>query len=540
LNRQFLFRDRNVGSLKSKTAAESVVVMNPDLQDKITAYQDRVGPDTEEFFGDAFFEALDGVTNALDNVDARKYMDRRCVYYKKPLLESGTLGTKGNTQVVVPHLTESYSSSQDPPEKSIPICTLKNFPNAIEHTIQWARDLFEGLFKNQAENVNAYLSSLHYVEETMKQNGSKEIFENIKQCLVTARPVTFEDCIVWARLQFEHHFNNSIQQLLFNFPKDAVTSSGIPFWSGSKRCPTAFVFDINDPLHLDFVIAAAMLHAENYGIKGTPKKELFVNTLQNVMVPEFAPKQGVKIQVTENENVGGESADEAELRGLIGSLPDSSSLAGYRMNAIDFEKDDDTNFHIAFIAATANLRAVNYAIPTCDRHKIKGIAGKIIPAIATTTSLVTGLVCFELYKMVGGKTKLEDYKNGFVNLALPFFGFSEPIAALKLKYNETEWTLWDRFEIEGDITLKELIDLFKTKHGLEVTMLSCGVSMLYGFFMAKNKADERMNQKITAIIESVSKKPVPTHVNAVVLEICCNDQNGDDCEVPFVKYILKK
>jgi ubiquitin-activating enzyme E1 len=63
-------------------------------------------------------------------------MDRRCVYYRKPLLESGTLGTKGNVQVVIPHLTESYSSSQDPPEKSIPICTLKNFPNAIEHTLQ--------------------------------------------------------------------------------------------------------------------------------------------------------------------------------------------------------------------------------------------------------------------------------------------------------------------------------------------------------------------------------------------------------------------
>ena len=63
-------------------------------------------------------------------------MDRRCVYYRKPLLESGTLGTKGNIQVVLPYLTESYSSSQDPPEKSIPICTLKNFPNAIEHTLQ--------------------------------------------------------------------------------------------------------------------------------------------------------------------------------------------------------------------------------------------------------------------------------------------------------------------------------------------------------------------------------------------------------------------
>lgn len=74
--------------------------------------------------------------NWVHSVDARLYMDRRCVYYSKPLLESGTLGTMGNTQIVIPKVTESYGSSRDPPEKSIPICTLKNFPNAIEHCLQ--------------------------------------------------------------------------------------------------------------------------------------------------------------------------------------------------------------------------------------------------------------------------------------------------------------------------------------------------------------------------------------------------------------------
>jgi len=61
----------------------------------------QVCPETEEIFNDAFFGSLSGVANALDNVQARLYMDGRCVYFRKPLLESGTLGTKGNTQVAL-------------------------------------------------------------------------------------------------------------------------------------------------------------------------------------------------------------------------------------------------------------------------------------------------------------------------------------------------------------------------------------------------------------------------------------------------------
>ncbi|KAL4712066.1 hypothetical protein ACJJTC_005302, partial [Scirpophaga incertulas] len=166
LNRQFLFRPHDVQKPKSSTAAKAIKRMNSLVN--VVAQENRVCPETESVYDDAFFEPLDGVANALDNVDARIYMDRRCVYYRKPLLESGTLGTKGNTQVVVPFLTESYSSSQDPPEKSIPICTLKNFPNSVEHTLQWARDEFEGLFRAAAEHAARYLAEPTFLERALR------------------------------------------------------------------------------------------------------------------------------------------------------------------------------------------------------------------------------------------------------------------------------------------------------------------------------------------------------------------------------------
>lgn len=72
-------------------------------------------------------------------------------------------------------------------------------------------------------------------------------------------------------------------------------------------------------------------------------------------------------------------------------------------------------------------------------------------------------------QIVQGCKNIDLYKNGFVNLALPFFGFSNPIEPPKNKYYDTEFTLWDRFELDGskgksgEMTLQELLDYFQVR-----------------------------------------------------------------------------
>ena len=551
LSRQFLFRSTDIDNFKSTCAASAVKVMNPNLN--ITAYQERVAAETEHLFGDDFYDTLSGVCTALDNVEARLYVDQRCLFYQLPMLESGTLGTKGNTQIVVPGLTENYGATRDPPEKSIPVCTLKNFPNQIQHTLQWARDYFEGEFKQSAEEVNSYLSSnpCAYMA-TLQPNTKLDTLKIIQKTLVDERPVTFEDCVVWARLKYENLFSSQIRQLLHNFPADQVTSSGSKFWSGSKRCPVPLSFDLDNVCEdaqmrndLDFVVAASNLRASMFGITGRTDEGYFREALKLVIVPDFAPQSGVKIAANdaEEERNAAMDIDDSEVEECWSSLPRPSELAGYKLNPIEFDKDIDD--HMLFVTACSNCRALNYQIPTEDTHRSRAIAGRIIPAIATTTALVTGLICLELYKIIGTPRKeltLEAYKNGFINLAIPFMTLSEPTPPAKtkaiLKGTEWNWTSWDSLDMSlGDITMGEFMDYFETEYGLEISMLSHGVSILYSFFANKKKVEERRAMKMTEVITSITKKEFPPNQLFLTLEVIANVKDTDEeVELPYIKF----
>jgi len=129
--------------------------INPSLN--VKDHQSFVGPETENVFNDEFWESLDFVVNAVDNIKARNYVDSRCVWFAKPLLESGTLGTKANSQMIVPYKTKCYSETNDPAEEAIPMCTIRNFPYLIEHCIEWSRDLFNKIFVDSPNEAVTFI-----------------------------------------------------------------------------------------------------------------------------------------------------------------------------------------------------------------------------------------------------------------------------------------------------------------------------------------------------------------------------------------------
>jgi len=494
LSRQFLFRSEHIGKPKSVCAALAARAMNADLN--IVCHETKVCDETEGIFNDEFWLSLDGVWNALDNIQARKYTDAKCVIYGKPLLESGTEGTKANSSVHIPGKTLSYSDIPVHEGGKIPACTLRNFPYLIVHCIEWAKPRFVDLFEFMPKQVNALTSNPSKFFEGLSKERIEDQITQLKDILAVmtvAKQRTIYSCVQLALNEFTLQYTNRIKDLTHSMPVDArnfrTMEDGTkldlgPFWSGTKVFPRVAEFDAQNPHHLNFIFVTSNLYAFMLGLKPIASPDALAAELQHMQLVtpkwvagtvDMSEAEGKKTEVktevkTEDEQIF------ADLKNQCISTAD-----GFRsLEVTEFEKDDDTNFHIDFITATSNMRAWNYKIAPADRLKCKVISGRIIAALMSTTAMITGLTSLELYKLVLDlpcDEKKNYYHDSNVNLAVSSFSAFQPQAAKKkmngfdeimnceIKAVPEGYTTWAFIDVKlGDITIGELVEAFPGLH----------------------------------------------------------------------------
>ena len=519
LNRQFLFRPEDIGHPKSVTAAKKGLLMNPSIS--IEAHEYKVGNETLNIYNKEFFDTLTCVANALDNIPARQFVDSLCVKYQKYLLESGTLGTKCNVQVVVPKGSESYGSSEDPDDGEIPVCTLKLFPYLFEHVVQYARDMMEGFFNNMPNNYLTALKDFKSIE-AKSRTDIVHIYNDIKT-LKDNRAKTYKQCVQTAYTLWHKNFRDQIHNITKKFPEDSMNKDGSYFWSGTKRYPTFTEFNTKNRNHMGFVVHMAHIWADMFKIDdridATDLKS-HMKMIRKFEVPSLVvsdikmktdEKEGEEApNKEEEENENTRDMDKSELLKQLKQMMKKE----FDVQAIEFEKDDDSNHHIDFITCASNMRALNYGIETKDRLSVKQIAGKIIPAIATTTSLASGLVAIELYKVFQGKDTIEEYMDSFCNLAITQYSQSEPKPVHTSVINDVPYNIWTWLDVNGDMTLGELIEQFEDpeldhkklgKMDLELKFVSHMGDTIYFAFMGAS--DDELKQTLRDLIKDQTENP---------------------------------
>lgn len=221
-----------------------------------------------------------------------------------------------------------------------------------------------------------------------------------------------------------------------------------------------------------------------------------------------------------------------------------------KISPVEFEKDEDANGHINFIWTSSALRARNYKIKEADFYEVKHIAGKIIPAIATTTASIVGVVGLEQIKW-GLNKEIEKVKNSFINLAINLYVFSETIPPKKNTDCEMDpilfcpvvavpsnWTSWDTLDIQGPCTVQGMIDQLKEKYSLKCSMVICGT--MAAWMEGNKKQEERLGWQVEKVFLFCQKlEKLHEGQKYILFNVSVETMEGDEATTPIVRYMMK-
>uniref|UniRef100_A0A8C9WG72 NEDD8-activating enzyme E1 catalytic subunit n=1 Tax=Scleropages formosus TaxID=113540 RepID=A0A8C9WG72_SCLFO len=143
LNRQFLFRPKDVGRPKADVAADFINSRVPGCN---------VVPYPLMYFSVSEFHII---VCGLDSIIARRWINgmlMSLLIYEGgvldtstiiPLIDGGTEGFKGNARVVLPGMTACIDCTLElyPPQINFPMCTIATMPRLPEHCIEYVHIL---------------------------------------------------------------------------------------------------------------------------------------------------------------------------------------------------------------------------------------------------------------------------------------------------------------------------------------------------------------------------------------------------------------
>jgi ubiquitin-like 1-activating enzyme E1 B len=339
LNRQFLFAQQHVGRSKAVVAAEVVTSWREGRGVDVNGVEGNV---KDAAYDSTFYEGFDIVINGLDNVSARKHVNRMCVQAGLPLVESGTMGYNGQVQPIVKGVVECYDCRPKPTEqKTFAVCTIHARPTTIVHCVHYAKEVYGRLFGDSITGADAASSSAD-----------------------SAQPVSELDYL--AADLFETRNENGQQQ--------------------QRHSTSDIVVRLYDTLFVEKVKELLVLKSDWTIRPPVPLQPSSTIATYGAMVDPLA-----------------DVLEPSELYALLSASIAALSSRGRRA----FTKDDDDA--VAFVAAVANLRALNFHIKTESVHKVKTIAGNIVPAIASTNAVVAACAVQSAVNLLCGRSQHIEY-----------------------------------------------------------------------------------------------------------------------------------
>lgn len=348
LNRQFLFRPEHVGHSKAIVAAKAAIGFNPDIN--VKAFHANV---KNHEFNVNYISQFDVVLNALDNVDARRHVNRLCLAAKVPLFDSGTTGYLGQVVPILKGYTSCYECFPKPAPKVYPICTIRSTPDKPVHCIVWAKECYKLLFGKPSESM---------LFEDEASTGDKSEYMH---AIAFPEKKDNQSIVSFAKTLTIALFHNEVRKRI-----------DMEVYKTAKSVPV--------PLDLE-TVEAAVRRVESIIAKSEQAPSAASRWDQQLWTVEDSVVEFLLSFVT---IVNGKDAS------LIGQL--------------SFDKDD--LWSMKFVTAASNIRSSIFSIPLQSFHDAKGVAGNIIPAIATTNAIVSGIQVMQMIKFLLHFTKDEIFQ----------------------------------------------------------------------------------------------------------------------------------